>query len=140
MKPHNAATFGSLDDIEEDEEDVNSCGLRNYKLDIDSSADTVFEKDPEIPVLRMKNCSFSWGTEEGRLSINQLSFPRGNIIRRGIIQIPKNIEISIPRSIDCDRRENWQRKDDPVAWNVGGNSENNRNDRVGQVSLILSST
>ncbi|XP_076544094.1 sulfonylurea receptor [Osmia lignaria lignaria] len=79
MKPHNAATFGSLDDIEEDEEDGNSCGLRKYKLDIDSSADTVFENDPEIPVLRMKNCSFSLGSEEGRLLINHLNFPRGQL-------------------------------------------------------------
>ncbi|KZC13248.1 ATP-binding cassette sub-family C member Sur [Dufourea novaeangliae] len=78
-KVHSAATFGSLDNIEEDEEDGQSSGFREYKLDIDSSADTVFEKDPEIPVLRMKSCVFTWGSDEGQLFIQDLSFPRGQL-------------------------------------------------------------
>ncbi|XP_017788164.1 PREDICTED: ATP-binding cassette sub-family C member Sur [Habropoda laboriosa] len=79
MKAHNAPTFGSLDSIKEDEEDGQSCGLRDFKLEIASSVDTVFEKDPEVPVLRMKSCGFSWGTEESLLSIADLNFPRGQL-------------------------------------------------------------
>lgn len=77
-KVHSAATFGSLDNIEEDEEDGQSCGFREYNPDIGSSVDTVFEKDPEIPVLRMESCVFSWGSEEGQLSIRELSCPSGD--------------------------------------------------------------
>ncbi|XP_017767068.1 PREDICTED: ATP-binding cassette sub-family C member Sur [Eufriesea mexicana] len=79
MKTHNTPTFGSLDNIKEDEEDGQSCGLKDYTLDIHSSVDTVFEKDPEVPVLRMKGCGFSCGTEESLLSIADLSFPRGQL-------------------------------------------------------------
>ncbi|XP_076228088.1 sulfonylurea receptor isoform X2 [Nomia melanderi] len=78
-KVHSAATFGSLDNIEEDEEDGQSCGFREYNPDIGSSTDTVFEKDPVIPVLRMESCVFSWGSEEGQLSIRELSFPSGQL-------------------------------------------------------------
>ncbi|XP_076279079.1 sulfonylurea receptor [Lasioglossum baleicum] len=78
-KMHSGVTFGSLDNIEEDEEDRQSCSLREYNLNIDSSVDTVFEKDPEIPVLRMKYCMFLWGCEEGQLLIKNLSFPRGQL-------------------------------------------------------------
>ncbi|XP_043258607.1 ATP-binding cassette sub-family C member Sur [Colletes gigas] len=77
-KVHSTATFGSLDNIEEDEEDGQSCCLREFKLDIDSSVDTVFENDLDIPVLRMKSCTF-WGTDEYQLSIAGLSFPRGQL-------------------------------------------------------------
>ncbi|XP_076160818.1 sulfonylurea receptor isoform X2 [Ptiloglossa arizonensis] len=79
MKVHSAATFGSLDKIEEDEEDGQSCCMREFKLDIDSSVDTVFEKDPETPVLRMKACTFSWGMDECQLSIADLKIPRGQL-------------------------------------------------------------
>ncbi|CAL7947692.1 unnamed protein product [Xylocopa violacea] len=79
MNTHDTPTFGSLDDIREDEEDGQSCGLRDYKLDIDSSVDTVFEKDSEVPVLKMKSCGFSWGTEESLLSISNLSIQRGQL-------------------------------------------------------------
>ncbi|CAK9810065.1 ATP-binding cassette sub-family C member 9 [Anthophora plagiata] len=79
MKTRNPPTFGSLDSIKEDEEDGQSCGLREFKLEIDSSVDTVFEKDPEVPVLSMKSCGFSCGTVESLLSIADLSFPRGQL-------------------------------------------------------------
>lgn len=78
MKTLNTPTFGSLDNIKEDEENRQSCGLKDYELNINSSIDTVFEKDPEMPVLTMKGCKFSWGTEENLLSIDDLSFPCGN--------------------------------------------------------------
>ncbi|XP_076755199.1 sulfonylurea receptor isoform X2 [Xylocopa sonorina] len=79
MDTHDTPTFGSLDNIREDEEDGQSCGLRGYKLDMDSSMDTVFEKDSEVPVLKMKSCGFSWGTDESLLSISNLSIQRGQL-------------------------------------------------------------
>lgn len=80
MKTLNNPTFGSLDNIKEDEENRQSCGLKDYQLNINSSIDTVFEKDPEMPILTMKGCKFSWGTEESLLSIDDLSFPCGNLL------------------------------------------------------------
>ncbi|XP_043605687.1 ATP-binding cassette sub-family C member Sur isoform X3 [Bombus pyrosoma] len=79
MKTHNTPNFGSLDNIKEDEEDGQSSDLADYTMDINSSVDTVFEKDPEIPVLTMKRCGFSWGTDESLLSVSDLSFPRGQL-------------------------------------------------------------
>ena len=76
---NSTGTFGSLDNIKEDEEDSQSCDLGNYTMYINSSVDTVFEKDPEVPVLTMKRCGFSWGTDESLLSISDLTFPRGKI-------------------------------------------------------------
>jgi len=72
-----AAAFGSLDNIVEDEEDPHT--LRGLNLAIDSSVDTVFEKDPEIPesVLRIASSVFAWGSDENTLTINGLNFPRG---------------------------------------------------------------
>ncbi|XP_006620268.1 ATP-binding cassette sub-family C member Sur isoform X2 [Apis dorsata] len=78
-KTLNTPTFGSLDNIKEDEENRQSCGLKDYELNINSSIDTVFEKDPEMPILTMKGCKFSWGTEESLLSIDDLSFPCGQL-------------------------------------------------------------
>ncbi|XP_016766887.2 ATP-binding cassette sub-family C member Sur isoform X2 [Apis mellifera] len=78
-KTLNTPTFGSLDNIKEDEENKQSCGLKDYQLNINSSIDTVFEKDPEMPILTMKGCKFSWGTEESLLSIDDLSFPCGQL-------------------------------------------------------------
>lgn len=79
MKTHNTPNFGSLDNIKEDEEDGQCSDLADYTIDINSSVDTVFEKDPEIPVLTMKRCGFSWGTDESLLSVSDLSFPRGKV-------------------------------------------------------------
>ncbi|XP_060812927.1 ATP-binding cassette sub-family C member Sur isoform X1 [Bombus pascuorum] len=79
MKTHNTPNFGSLDNIKEDEEDGQSSDFADYTIDINSSVDTVFEKDPEIPVLTMKRCGFSWGTDESLLSVSDLSFPRGQL-------------------------------------------------------------
>ncbi|CAD1468666.1 unnamed protein product, partial [Heterotrigona itama] len=76
---NSTGTFGSLDNIKEDEEDGQSCDLGNYTMYINSSVDTVFEKDPEVPVLTMKRCGFSWGTDESLLSISDLTFPRGQL-------------------------------------------------------------
>ncbi|XP_053987096.1 ATP-binding cassette sub-family C member Sur [Hylaeus volcanicus] len=78
-KVPSTTTFGSLDNIEEDEEDGQPCCLTELKLDMGSSADTVFEKDPEIPVLQIRSCTFSWGTDECQLSISGLSFPRSQL-------------------------------------------------------------
>lgn len=76
---NSTGTFGSLDNIKEDEEDGQSCDLGNYTMYINSSVDTVFEKDPEVPVFTMKRCGFSWGTDESLLSISDLTFPRGQL-------------------------------------------------------------
>lgn len=88
-KTLNTPTFGSLDNIKEDEENRQSCGLKDYELNINSSIDTVFEKDQEMPILTMKGCKFSWGTEESLLSIDDLSFPCGNLL---IAMINKSFE------------------------------------------------
>lgn len=76
---NSATTFGSLDNIVEDEEHPQSNILREFNLAIDSSVDTVFEKDPEIPesVLRIRSSAFAWGPDENKLTINALNFPRG---------------------------------------------------------------
>ncbi|XP_076375179.1 uncharacterized protein LOC117218023 isoform X2 [Megalopta genalis] len=83
-KVQSDATYGSLGNIVEDEEDGESCGSRDYRcrVDVDSSADTVFEKDPETPILRIKECAFSVrDSEEGKppMSIQALDFPRGQL-------------------------------------------------------------
>ncbi|KAH0954120.1 hypothetical protein HN011_011629 [Eciton burchellii] len=76
---NSAAAFGSLDNIVEDDEDPQS--LRGFNLAIDSSIDTVFERDPEIPesVLRIASSVFAWGSDENTLIVNGLSFPRGQL-------------------------------------------------------------
>jgi len=75
---NSVATFGSLDNIVEDEEDPSSSILR-FGLPIDSSIDTVFENDPEVPeyVLKVTPSTFGWGSEENTLIVNALNFPRG---------------------------------------------------------------
>ncbi|XP_078045328.1 sulfonylurea receptor isoform X2 [Augochlora pura] len=78
------ATYGSLGNIEEDEEDGESGGSKDCRcrVTIDSSVDTVFEKDAETPVLRIKECAFSVRcSEEGQLPmlIQELDFPRGQL-------------------------------------------------------------
>ncbi|XP_012522703.2 ATP-binding cassette sub-family C member Sur [Monomorium pharaonis] len=74
-------TFGSLDNIAEDEEDLRSSISREYDLPIDSSNDTVFEKDPEVSesVLKVMPSTFTWGSDENTLTVNALSFPRGQL-------------------------------------------------------------
>lgn len=77
---NSVATFGSQDNIVEDEEDLRSSILREYDLPIDSSIDTVFEKDPEVSersVLKVISSTFAWGSDENTLMINALNFPRG---------------------------------------------------------------
>ncbi|XP_025268777.1 ATP-binding cassette sub-family C member Sur isoform X2 [Camponotus floridanus] len=78
---NSATTFGSLDNIVEDEEHSQSNILREFSLAIDSSVDTVFEKDPEVPesVLRIRSSTFAWESDENRLTINALNFPRGQL-------------------------------------------------------------
>lgn len=63
----------------EDEEDLRSNILREFDLPIDSSVDTVFEKDPEVPesVLKVTPSTFTWGSDENTLMVNALNFPRG---------------------------------------------------------------
>lgn len=101
-KTLNTPTFGSLDNIKEDEENKQSCGLKDYQLNINSSIDTVFEKDPEMPILTMKGCKFSWGTEESLLSIDDLSFPCGNLlmINKSFVQMLTSL---IFRSVNFNR-------------------------------------
>ncbi|KAL6445158.1 hypothetical protein ACFW04_002204 [Cataglyphis niger] len=74
-------TFGSLDNIVEDEENPRANILRDFNLTIDSSVDTVFEKDPEVPesVVRIRSCTFAWGIDKNKLTINALNFPRGQL-------------------------------------------------------------
>ncbi|XP_011881729.1 PREDICTED: ATP-binding cassette sub-family C member Sur [Vollenhovia emeryi] len=78
---NSVATFGSLDNIVEDEEDLRSSILREFDLPIDSSVDTVFEKDPEVPesVLKVTPSTFTWGSDENTLTVNALNFPRGQL-------------------------------------------------------------
>lgn len=80
-----ATTFGSLDNIVEDEEHSQSNILREFNLAINSSVDTVFEKDPEVPesVLRIKSSTFAWEPDENRLTIEALNFPRGKYNYKG---------------------------------------------------------
>lgn len=82
---NSATTFGSLDNIVEDEEHPQSNILREFSLAIDSSVDTVFEKDPEVPesVLRIRSSTFAWGSDENKLTINALNFPRGKYNFKG---------------------------------------------------------
>jgi len=80
VEPINSGTiFGSLDNIVEDEEDPQPDISREFHLAIDSSVDTVFEKDPEVPdsVLKITSSIFAWGSDENTLMINALDFPRG---------------------------------------------------------------
>lgn len=76
---NSVTTFGSLDNIEEDEEDAQSNTLRDLNLAIGSSVDTVFEKDPEVPesVLKITSSIFTWGSGENTLAVSGLNFPRG---------------------------------------------------------------
>lgn len=76
---NSVATFGSLDNIVEDEEDPRSGILREFGLPIDSSIDTVFEKDPEVPesVLKVTPSTFIWGSDENTLMVNALNFLQG---------------------------------------------------------------
>ncbi|XP_015595444.1 ATP-binding cassette sub-family C member Sur isoform X2 [Cephus cinctus] len=72
--------FGSLDNIEEGEED-HHCHLNiNDDLTHASSSDTVFEKDSDFKdfVVRMDGI-FSWGCEDNQLIVNDLCFPRGKL-------------------------------------------------------------
>jgi len=75
---NSVATFGSLDNIVEDKEDLPSSILR-FGLPIDSSIDTVFENDPEMPeyVLKVTPSSFGWRSDENTLMVDALNFPRG---------------------------------------------------------------
>lgn len=76
---NSVATFGSLDNIVEDEEDLRSNILREFDLPINYSVDTVFEKDPKVPesVLKVTPSTFTWGSDEHTLMVNALNFPRG---------------------------------------------------------------
>ncbi|KAG5347863.1 SUR protein, partial [Acromyrmex charruanus] len=78
---NSVTTFGSLDNIEEDKEDSRSSILREFDLPIDSSIDTVFEKDPEVSeyVLQVTPSTFTWGSDENMLMIDALNFPRGQL-------------------------------------------------------------
>ncbi|EGI61249.1 ATP-binding cassette transporter sub-family C member 9 [Acromyrmex echinatior] len=78
---NSVTTFGSLDNIEEDEEDSRSNILREFDLPIDSSIDTVFEKDPEVSeyVLQVTPSTFTWGSDENMLMVDALNFPRGQL-------------------------------------------------------------
>lgn len=80
IKVNSVATFGSLDNIVEDEEDQQQSNiLHEINLTIGSSVDTVFENDPEIPdsVLRITSSTFAWGSDENTLTVDALDFPRG---------------------------------------------------------------
>lgn len=72
-------TFGSLDNIMEGDEDSQPKIFNEFHLTIDSSVDTVFERDPEVPesVLKITSSTFAWGSDENTLTINGLDFPRG---------------------------------------------------------------
>ncbi|XP_029661257.1 ATP-binding cassette sub-family C member Sur [Formica exsecta] len=78
---NSVTTFGSLDNIVEDEEHPRANILREFNLTINSSVDTVFEKDPEVPesVVRIRSSTFAWGPDENKLTINALNFPRGQL-------------------------------------------------------------
>ncbi|KAL0120319.1 hypothetical protein PUN28_008165 [Cardiocondyla obscurior] len=78
---NSVAAFGSLDNIVEDEEDSRSSILRDFDLPIDSSIDTVFEKDPEVSesVLKVTSSTFTWGSDDNTLMVNALNFPRGQL-------------------------------------------------------------
>ncbi|XP_039304714.1 ATP-binding cassette sub-family C member Sur isoform X2 [Solenopsis invicta] len=78
---NSVTTFGSLDNIVEGEEDPESNILRDYDLipPIDSSIDTVFEKDLEEYVLKVTPSTFTWGSDENTLMVNALNFPRGQL-------------------------------------------------------------
>lgn len=80
-----ATIFGSLDNIVEDEEHPRSNTIREFSSATDSSVDTVFEKDPEVPesVLRIRSSTFAWGPDENKLTINALNFPRGRYNFKG---------------------------------------------------------
>ncbi|XP_018345324.1 PREDICTED: ATP-binding cassette sub-family C member Sur [Trachymyrmex septentrionalis] len=77
---NSVTTFGSLDNIEEDE-DPRSSILREFGLPIDSSIDTIFEKDPEVSesVLKVTPSTFAWGSDENMLMVDALNFPRGQL-------------------------------------------------------------
>ncbi|KYM97235.1 Cystic fibrosis transmembrane conductance regulator [Cyphomyrmex costatus] len=78
---NSVTTFGSLDNIEEDEEDARSSIFREFGLPIDSSIDTVFEKETEVSesVLKVISSTFAWGSDENMLMIDALNFPRGQL-------------------------------------------------------------
>ncbi|XP_012265786.2 ATP-binding cassette sub-family C member Sur [Athalia rosae] len=76
-KQHADAMFGSLDNIEEGEEDHNS-----YKDDsaLSSSSDTVFESESDtVQSVVSVSGVFSWGSQENQLIVNDLTFPRGKL-------------------------------------------------------------
>lgn len=79
---NSVTTFGSLDNIEEDEKDPRSNILREFGLPIDSSIDTVFEKDSEVSesVLKVTPSTFACGSDENMLMVDALNFPRGKYI------------------------------------------------------------
>ncbi|XP_012055355.1 PREDICTED: ATP-binding cassette sub-family C member Sur [Atta cephalotes] len=78
---NSVTTFGSLDNIEEDEEDPRSSIFREFGLPIDSSIDTVFEKDSEVSesVLKVTPSTFICGSDENMLMVDALNFPRGQL-------------------------------------------------------------
>ncbi|XP_011635575.1 ATP-binding cassette sub-family C member Sur [Pogonomyrmex barbatus] len=77
---NNVTTFGSLGNIMKDDEDTREV-LREFNLPIDSSTDTVFEKETEIPesILKVTPSTFAWRSDENTLMINALNFPRGQL-------------------------------------------------------------
>ncbi|KAG5314659.1 ABCC9 protein, partial [Pseudoatta argentina] len=94
---NSVTTFGSLDNIEEDEEDSRSSILREFDLPIDSSIDTIFEKDPEVSeyVLQVTPSTFTWGSDENMLMIDALNFPRGEIQKTsGSMEWTKGLKIA----------------------------------------------
>ncbi|KAK0080738.1 hypothetical protein PV325_013438 [Microctonus aethiopoides] len=75
------STFGTLGNINEDDEDHQGLHLLD-KYDTSSSSDTVFEKDSEQPLkpaLLYINGEFSFGSDEIHLKINELIIPRGKL-------------------------------------------------------------
>lgn len=77
MKHCSEVVFGNLDNIEEGEEDHNS-----HKEDsvLSSSSDTVFERDSDSGNKSVVSVDgvFSWGSDDNRLVIDGLTFPRGD--------------------------------------------------------------
>lgn len=134
--------FGSLDNIVEDEEDPQSDILREFNSAIDSSIDTLFEKDPEVPesVLKVTSSTFSWGSEENTLMVDALNFPRGkhkynSLVRIKIYKSFNCNKILLFRTTDDNSRENRKWQDLAVTGTLGGNSENKRKRRMDQVII-----
>ncbi|XP_014489002.1 PREDICTED: ATP-binding cassette sub-family C member Sur [Dinoponera quadriceps] len=80
-KMASVTTCGSLDDIVESEEDRQPSVSQEFYLTIDSSIDTVFERDPKVPdsVVKITPSIFTWGSDDNTLVVDTLNFPRGQL-------------------------------------------------------------